>query len=41
VIAAVEGYFTDLMRNHYRDRIMVLKHCWNKYISLKGYYVEK
>ena len=41
VIAAVEGYFADLTKNHYRDRIMVLEHCWNKYISLKGDYVEK
>jgi hypothetical protein len=40
-IAAVEGYYADLMKNHYRDRIMVLEHCWNKCISLKGDYVEK
>jgi histone-lysine N-methyltransferase SETMAR len=40
-IAAVEGYFADLMKNHYRDRIMVMEHCWNKCISLKGDYVEK
>jgi len=40
-IAAVEGYFADLMKNHYRDGIMVLEHRWNKYISLKGDYVEK
>jgi hypothetical protein len=40
-IAAVEGYSADLTKNHYRDRIMVLKHRWNKYISLKGDYVEK
>jgi len=40
-IAAVEGYFADLTKNHYRDRIMVLKHHWNKCISLKGDYVEK
>ena len=39
--AAVEGYFADLMKNHYRDGIMVLEHCWNKCISLKGDYVEK
>jgi histone-lysine N-methyltransferase SETMAR len=36
-IAAVEGYFSDLTKNHYRDGIMVLEHC----ISLKGDYVEK
>jgi len=36
-IAAVEGYFADLTKNHYRDGIMVLEHR----ISLKGDYVEK
>jgi hypothetical protein len=36
VIAAVEWYFADLRKNHYRDGIMVLKHRWNKCISLKG-----
>jgi len=40
-IAAVEGYFADLTKNHYRDGIMVLEHHWNKCISLKGDYVEK
>jgi histone-lysine N-methyltransferase SETMAR len=40
-IAAVEGYFADLMKNHYRDGIMALVHCWNKCSSLKGDYVEK
>jgi len=40
-IAAVEGYFTDLTKNHYRDEIMALEHRWNKCISLKRYYVEK
>ena len=40
-IAAVEGCFADLIKNHYRNRIMVLEHCWNKCISLKGDYVEK
>jgi hypothetical protein len=34
-IAAVEGYFADLTKNHYRDGIMALEHCWNKTISLK------
>jgi histone-lysine N-methyltransferase SETMAR len=29
VIAAVEGYFSDLMKNHYRDRIMAQEHRWN------------
>jgi hypothetical protein len=37
VIAAVEGYFADLKKNHYR----VLEHHWNKFIRLKGDYVEK
>jgi hypothetical protein len=40
-IAAEEGYFADLMKNHYRDGIMVLEHRWNKCISLRGDYVEK
>jgi histone-lysine N-methyltransferase SETMAR len=35
-IAAVEGYFADLTKNHYREGVMVLEHCWNKCISLKG-----
>jgi histone-lysine N-methyltransferase SETMAR len=41
VIAAVEGYFADLTKNHYRDGIMALEHRWNKCISLKEDYVEK
>jgi len=40
-IADVEGYFADLTKNHYRDGIMALEHRWNKYISVKGDYVEK
>jgi hypothetical protein len=40
-IAALEGYFADLTKNHYRDGIMVLEHRWSKCISLKGDYVEK
>jgi len=40
-IAAVEGCFADLTKNHYRDGIMALEHSWNKCISLKGDYVEK
>jgi len=40
-IAAVERYFADLTKNHYRDGIMALEHRWNKCISLKGDYVEK
>jgi histone-lysine N-methyltransferase SETMAR len=40
-IAAVEGYFADLTKNHYRDGILALKHRWNKCIGLKGNYVEK
>ena len=40
-IAAAEGYFADLMKNHYRDGIMALEHRWNKCISLKGDYVKK
>jgi len=41
VIAAVEGYFADLKKNHYRDGIMALEHRWNEFISLKKDYVEK
>jgi transposase len=40
-IAAVEWYFADLTKNHYRDRIMALEHRCNKCIGLKGDYVEK
>jgi histone-lysine N-methyltransferase SETMAR len=40
-IAAVEGYFADLMKNHYRDGIMALEHRWNKCISVRRDYVEK
>jgi len=39
--AAVEGYFADLTKNHYRDGIMALVHRWNKCISLKEDYVKK
>jgi histone-lysine N-methyltransferase SETMAR len=39
-IAAVEGYYADLMKNHFREEIMALEHCWNKCTSLKGDYVE-
>jgi histone-lysine N-methyltransferase SETMAR len=41
VIAAVERYFADLTKSHYRDGIMALEHRWNKCISLKGDHVEK
>jgi len=40
-MAAVEGYFADLTKNHYRDEIMALEHRWNKCISLEGDSVEK
>jgi histone-lysine N-methyltransferase SETMAR len=40
-ITAVEGYFADLTKNHYRDGIMALEHRWNKCISVNGDYVEK
>jgi len=40
-IAAAEGHFADLTKNHYRDRIMALQHHWNKCISLKGDYDKK
>jgi hypothetical protein len=39
--AAVEGYYAELTKNHYKDRIIVLEHCWNKCISLRRVYVEK
>jgi hypothetical protein len=32
--AAVEWYFVDIRKNHYRDGIMALEHRWNKCISL-------
>jgi len=40
-IAAVEGYFADRTKNHYREGIMALEHRWNKRKCLKGDYVEK
>jgi histone-lysine N-methyltransferase SETMAR len=40
-IAAVEGSFADLTKNHYGAGIMALEHRWNKCISLKGDYVKK
>jgi uncharacterized protein YifE (UPF0438 family) len=40
-ITAEEEYFADLTKNHYRDGVMALEHRWNKYINLKGDYVEK
>jgi histone-lysine N-methyltransferase SETMAR len=40
-IAAVEGCFADLTKNHYRNGVMALEHRWNKCISLKGDYVKK
>jgi hypothetical protein len=40
-IAAIEEYFGDLTKNHYRDGIMALEHGWSKCISLKEDYVEK
>jgi hypothetical protein len=38
-VSAVEGYFADLKKNHYRDWSMALEHCWNK--CLKGDSLEK
>jgi histone-lysine N-methyltransferase SETMAR len=35
VIAAVEGYFADVTKNHYRDGIMALTHRWNKLLFLR------
>jgi hypothetical protein len=40
-IAAVEAYFADLTKNHYRDGMTALEHRWNKCISRKENYVEK
>jgi hypothetical protein len=40
-IAAVEGYFADLTKNHYRDEIMALEDLWNKCISLTRDYNKK
>jgi len=39
-IAALEGYFADLTKNHYRDEIMALEHRWNKCFTVKGDYDE-
>jgi histone-lysine N-methyltransferase SETMAR len=41
VTAAVEGYFADLTKNHYRDGILALEYRCNKCISSKGDYVAK
>jgi hypothetical protein len=38
-ITAVEGYFVDLTKKHYRHGIMALEHHWNK--CLKEDCVEK
>jgi histone-lysine N-methyltransferase SETMAR len=40
-IAAVEWYFADLTKNHYRDGIIELEYHCNKCIRLKGDYIEK
>jgi hypothetical protein len=40
-IAAVEGYFADLTKNHYRNGVMAMEHRWNKCISLNEDYVKK
>jgi histone-lysine N-methyltransferase SETMAR len=40
-ITALERYFADLTKNHYRDGIMALEHRWNKCIGVKGDCVEK
>jgi hypothetical protein len=40
-IAAVERYFADLTKNHYRGGIMALEHRWNKCVNVNGDYVEK
>jgi len=39
-IAAVEGYYSNLTKNHYRGGIIALEHRWNNCITLKGDYVE-
>jgi histone-lysine N-methyltransferase SETMAR len=41
VFAAVEGYFADITKNHYRDGITALELRWHKCISVKRDYVEK
>jgi hypothetical protein len=40
-IAAVEGYFADLTKNLYRDRIMALEHHCNKCIVLREIMLKK
>ena len=41
ILTCIPDDFADLTKNHCRDGIMTLDHRWNKYISLKGDYVEK
>jgi histone-lysine N-methyltransferase SETMAR len=40
-IAAVERYFADLTKNHYKDAIVALERRWNKCVIVKRDYVEK
>jgi histone-lysine N-methyltransferase SETMAR len=40
-IAAVEGYFADLTKNHFRDGIMALEHSWNKCLVSREIMLKK
>lgn len=41
VIVAVDGYFADLPKSHFRDETYSLEKCWTKCIELKENYEEK
>lgn len=41
VIAEINGNFTDLRENHYRDRISKLENHWNKFVKVKEDRTEK
>ena len=39
-ITAVDKYFAELPKSHYRDGIKILGNHWNKCIEVKGDYIE-
>ena len=41
VEAAVDGYFDELDKSHYKQGVEAIEHRWAKCIELKGDYVEK
>ena len=40
-ITAIDGYFAELPKSHYRDGIKLLEDHWNTCIEVKGDYIEK